>query len=157
MKRAYLAAFRGQGGILTSYGIDRMAARARRLGYEADVYGYSDYTAAYNTIKLRQARGYLIAGLAYSLGVTTLTWLTEYVKFDLVLGIAGSNLGQNHQIESCTGRSVLWRNPKSLLSGAGTGLGFTEIIDVTSVPHLFMDFAPTIVDGVDRELWRLIA
>jgi hypothetical protein len=157
MKPAYLAAFRGQGGILTSYGIDRMAARARRMGYEADVYGYRGYTAAYNAIKLRQARGYLIAGLAYSLGVTTLTWLTEYLKFDLVLGIAGSNLGQNHRIESGTGRSVLWRNPKSLLSGAGTGLGFTEIIEVTGVPHLFMDFAPTIVDGVDRELQRLIA
>ena len=40
MKRAYLAAFRGQGGILTSYGVDRMAAHARRMGYEADVYGY---------------------------------------------------------------------------------------------------------------------
>ena len=45
MKPAYLAAFRGQGGMLTSYGIDRMAARARRLGYEADVYGYRGYTA----------------------------------------------------------------------------------------------------------------
>jgi hypothetical protein len=157
MKRAYLAAFRGQGGMLTSYGIDRMAARARRIGYEADVYGYRGYTAAHNAIKLRQARGYLIAGLAYSLGVTTLTWLTEYVKFDLALGIAGSNLGQNHRIESCTGRSVLWRNPRSLLSGAGTGLGFTEIIDFNGVPHLLMDFAPTIVDGVDRELRRLIA
>ena len=57
MKRAYLAAFRGQGGILTSYGVDRMAAHARRMGYEADVYGYRGYTAAYNAIKLRQARG----------------------------------------------------------------------------------------------------
>ena len=156
MPRVYAAMIMGQGGRLTSYGVVRMAAAATQLGIQADVFAYGDTDGISAAVDARRVAGYLVAGLGYSLGVSALTYAQRLRKFDLVLCVAGSRLGQNYFINKTnTRRSVLWRGP-GVLSGAGGDLGFDVVHDVASAPHLWMDFAPEVASGVGAELSALL-
>lgn len=156
MPKVYLAAIMGQGGYLTSYGVVRMAKAAQQLGIQADVFAYGDTDKIAGAVDAHHTTGYLIAGLGYSLGVSALTYAQRTRKFDLVLCVAGSKLGQNYHINrSNTARSVLWRGP-GVLSGAGGDLGFDVVHDVAGAPHLWMDFAPEVAEDVEEELGALL-
>jgi hypothetical protein len=163
MPKIYAAMIMGQGGRFTSYGVVRMAASARQLGLQADVFAYGDTDLIAGAVDAHRTAGYLIAGLGYSLGVSALTYAqSNYMghlgrKFDLVLCVAGSRLGQNYLIDhKNTVRSVLWRGP-GVLSGAGGDLGFDVVHDVSGAPHLWMDFAPEVAAGVQAELGKLMS
>jgi hypothetical protein len=162
MPKVYLAAIMGQGGWLTSYGVARMAKTTEQLGIQADVFAYGDTDKIAAAVDAHRTTGYLIAGLGYSLGVSALTYAQSSFsghvgrKFDLVLCVAGSRLGQNYPIDHAkTTRSVLWRGP-GVLSGAGGDLGFDVVHDVAGAPHLWMDFAPEVATGVEAELGSLL-
>src|ERR1700730_3798087 len=156
MPKVYLAAIMGQGGRFTSYGVVRMAAAATQIGIQSDVFSYGDTDKIAAAVDAHHTTGYLIAGLGYSLGVSALTEAQGFRKFDLVLCVAGSKLGQNYLINHAnTARSVLWRGP-GVLSGAGGDLGFDVVHDVAGALHLWMDFAPEAASGVEAELSALL-
>jgi len=156
MNKVYCALIMGQGGYLTSYGVVRMSAIAEQIGIKTDVFNYDDTDKIAGCIEANRVSKYLIAGLGYSLGVSALTYAQKQRKFDLVLCIAGSELGQNYPINhENTTRSVLWRGP-GILSGAGGNLGFDVVYDVANELHLAMDFAPQVVSGVENELHALL-
>jgi len=156
MPKVYAVMIMGQGGYLTSYGVVRMAAAARQLGIQDDVFTYGSTDAIAAAVDAHRTTGYLIAGLGYSLGVSALTYAQRTRMFDLVLCVAGSKLGQNYPINHAkTTRSVLWRGP-GVLSGAGGDLGFDVVHDVAGAPHLWMDFAPEVASGVESELNALL-
>ena len=153
----YLVAIMGQGGAATSPGVGQMADQARALGIECDVFEYGDAQTALQGLVTKVSDGYKLAGLGYSLGVSTLTWLQKYLVFDLVLCVAASDFAgsDNYPIRATTKRSVLWRNPLEPLSAAGGDLGFTVIHDLPLVPHLLMDVDPGVQAGVVAELKAL--
>jgi hypothetical protein len=156
MPKVYLVAIMGQFSYPLSLGVVKMASTARQIGIQADVFAYGDTDKIAAVVDAHRTTGYFIAGLGYSLGVSALTYAQCTRKFDLVLCVAGSKLGQNYMInKSNTARSVLWRGP-GLLSGAGGNLGFDVVHDVAGAPHLWMDFAPEVVDGVKEELFKLL-
>ena len=166
MKKVYLCAFRGAGptgiyawgGIITSYGVDRIVQRAAKMGIEGDAYNFNRiYDAGLELARKRQA-GYDLTLLGYSLGNTAATWLQLYGKFKLVQCIAESTYAgsNNHPINHANvARSVLWRGTGAL-SNAGGDLGFTTINDFPGELHLWLDFNPRIVDGVLTELKALL-
>jgi hypothetical protein len=154
-EKAYVAFFLGQGGYLFSWGIPSLASDARKLGFVADVYSYSDVNVAWANILRKRKEGYKIALVGYSLGNTTATYLQRNLPVDLLLAISESSLGQNHPIKKeNTRRSVLWYGP-DMLSNAGTHDGFDEIKYIDSM-HLMMDVDPRVVRGVLDELQSLV-
>lgn len=166
MPKTYMVCFRGQFGILFSYGVDLIAKKAReKFGLTAEVYNYGQAAQILDRVHWFHSHGYRTIGLGYSLGVSALTW-TQWsgprpsnetpVHYNLLLAIAGSKLGSNYKINrAMTERSVLWRNPNSTLSGAGAGLGFDIVHDLPGRPHLWMDFDPIVVNGVMEEIQNL--
>lgn len=152
----YLVAIMGQGGAATSPGVGQMADQARALGIECDVFNYADEKEISDKLFAKKAAGRVLAGLGYSLGVSTVTYLQLYYNFSLVLCVAASDFGQNYRIAPTTKRSVLWRNPLEPLSAAGGDLGFTVIHDLPLVPHLLMDVDPGVQAGVLAELKALV-
>ena len=154
-EKAYVAFFLGQGGYLFSWGIPSLASDARKLGFVADVYSYSDVNAAWANIIRKRKEGYKIALVGYSLGNTTATYLQRNLAVDLLLAISESSLGLNHPIKKeNTKRSVLWYGP-DMLSNAGTHDGFDETKYIDSM-HLMMDVDPRVVSGVLDELKSLV-
>jgi hypothetical protein len=152
--RVYAAFFLGQGGYLFSLGVPRLAARARAIGIETDVYRYTEADRARLNLSAKHATGRKIALVGYSLGCTTTTWLQTQMRVDLLCAIAESSLAQNHPISKAnTRRSVLWAGP-GFLSDAGTTSGFDQVHAVEA-PHLWMDFSPRVTDGVLAELATL--
>jgi homoserine acetyltransferase len=141
MNQIYLCAIMGQGGAATSPGVGQMADQTRALGIECDVFEYGDVAKIDSALMPKLGSDHLIAGLGYSLGCSTLTYLQSEYEFDLVLCVAASDFGQNYKIAPTTKRSVLWRNPSEPLSAAGGDLGFTVIHDMPLVPHLLMDMS----------------
>jgi hypothetical protein len=134
-------------------GIPQMAAAARTAGITAEVFPYEDFADIEVKVEAHRGFGYTIAGVGYSLGVSTLTYLQTRHQFDLVLCIAASQFGQNYAIVSSTKRSVLWRGPGPL-SSAGGNLGFDVVHDVVA-DHLSMDLVTSVQVGVLRELQNL--
>ena len=155
MNQIYLVAIMGQGGAATSPGVSAMVDQARALGIEADVFEYGNVNPIASAIVTRRFDNYTIAGLGYSLGCSTLTYLEQLFPFSLVLCVAASEFGENYRIAPTTKRSVLWRNPLEPLSAAGGDLGFTVIHDLPLVPHLLMDVDPGVQAGVSAELKAL--
>jgi hypothetical protein len=152
--RVYAAFFLGQGGYLFSLGVPRLAARARLIGVETDVYRYTEVDRARLNISAKHAAGRKIALVGYSLGCTTATWLQTRMRVDLLCAVAESSLAQNHPINKAnTRRSVLWAGP-GFLSVAGTDGGFDQVYAVDAA-HLWMDFSPLVTDGVLAELATL--
>ena len=150
----YAAFFLGQGGYLFSLGVPRLAARARIIGIETDVYRYTEVDRARLNISAKHAAGRKIGLIGYSLGCTTATWLQTQMHVDLLCAIAESSLAQNHPINKAnTRRSVLWAGP-DVLSDAGTSDGFDQVNEVEA-PHLWMDFSIPVTDGVLAELATL--
>ena len=154
-EKAYGAFFMGQGGYFFSWGIPYLAAQARALWLETDIYGYSDLTPAWKKIAQKKRDGYKIALIGYSLGNTTITYLQRHFEVDLLLAISESSLGRNHPIKKeNTRRSVLWYGP-DFLSNAGLNDGFDEIKYINNL-HLWMDVDPRVVKGVIGELKGLM-
>lgn len=152
--KVYAAFVLGQGGYIFSLGIPRLAARARALGIETDVYGYTETARATLNLSAKLVAGRKIALIGYSLGNTTTTWLQNFVPTDLLCALAESSLGQNHPInKQTTKRSVLWTGP-DFLSDAGTNDGF-NVIHKTAAIHLLLDFDPVVTQGVLQELSNL--
>lgn len=150
----YAAFIRGQGGALTSPGMDQMAAQAHAAGIAADVFDYEDVRGIEDAIAAKHDDGTAIAVVGYSLGVSTATYLQTSYPFDLVLCIAASSFGQNYPIDKKrTRRSVLWRGPEPL-SNAGGDLNFDVVHDAL-LPHLLMDTDPGIQAAVLAELKQL--
>jgi hypothetical protein len=154
-EKAYAAFFLGQGGYLFSWGIPYLASRARELGLETEIFGYSDVTAASRKIAGKKKHGYKIALVGYSLGNTTITYLQTYLEVDLLLAISESSLGRNHPIrKENTKRAVLWHGP-DLLSNAGLKDGFDKINYVDD-SHLWMGVDPRVAKAVLDELKELV-
>ncbi len=154
-EKTYVAFFLGQGGYLFSWGIPYLAAQAQRLGIETDIFQYSEFKSAWRKISHKKADGYKIGLVGYSLGNTTATYLQKHMEVDLLLAIAQSSLGRNHNIKKGnTRRSVLWYGP-DFLSNAGLKNGFDEINYVYNT-HLLMDVDPRVVQSVLDELQDLI-
>jgi hypothetical protein len=154
-EKAYAAFFLGQGGYWFSWGIPYLAAQARELGLETDIFGYSDVKPAWKKIAGKKKDGYKIALVGYSLGNTTITYLQKYLEIDLLLAISESSLGRNHAIKKeNTRRAVLWYGP-DFLSNAGLKDGFDRIYYVDRF-HLLIDVDPDVVKGVLDELKDLI-
>ena len=154
-EKAYAAFFLGQGGYLFSWGMPYLAAQARALGLETDIFGYTDVRPAWKKIAGKKKDGYKIALVGYSLGNTTITYLQRYLEVDLLLAISESSLGQNHRIKKeNTRRSVLWYGP-DFLSNAGLKDGFDRINFVDRF-HLWIDVDPGVVQGVLGELKDLV-
>jgi len=154
-EKAYAAFFLGQGGYLFSWGIPYLAAQARELGLETDIFGYTDLRPAWKKITGKKKDGYKIALIGYSLGNTTITYLQKYLEVDLLLAISESSLGRNHPIKKeNTRRSVLWYGP-DFLSNAGLKDGFDRINYVDRF-HLWIDVDPGVVQGVLGELKDLV-
>ena len=160
MSRLYAAFVMGQGGWLFSAAFAAIAPRAQALGFETDVYRYTEIARLRTNVGMKRQRGYKTALCGYSLGVSTITELQHEpgeTQFDLLLAVAASSLGDNYPITKRTKRSVLWAGP-DFLSDAGKNLGFTETHEVAFVPipvliHLLM---PSLVtDGVLVELAKL--
>jgi hypothetical protein len=152
--KTYVAFFLGQGGYLFSWGIPYLAAQTRELGMEADVFGYSDVSAAWTKIKRKKAAGYRIALVGYSLGNTATTYIQNHMKIDLLLAIAQSSLAPNQSInKQNTRRSVLWHGP-DILSNAGVKNGFDETKYVGDF-HLLIDVDPRVTRDVLGELKRM--
>jgi hypothetical protein len=155
-EKAYVAFFLGQGGYLFSWGIPSLASDARKIGFVADVYSYSDVNIAWANILRKRKEGYKIALVGYSLGNTTATYLQSHLPVDLLLAVSESSLGLNHPIKKeNTRRSVLWYG-SDMLSNAGTHDGFDEMKYIDSM-HLMMDVDPRVVSGVLDELKSLVA
>jgi hypothetical protein len=151
---SYCALFMGQFGFMFSQGVYHLARVARSLGVGADVYGYTDGAEAHRAINAQRKKGHKIAGVGYSLGVSTLTELQRRCAFDLVFCIAGSSLGINYPINhENTRRSVLWKGP-DILSSAGGDLGFNEV-NTTNAWHLFAPSDPPVVASFQRELHKM--
>ncbi len=153
--KTYAAFFLGQGGYMFSWGMPYLAAQARELGVETDVFGYSDVGVAWKKIARKKEEGYKIALVGYSLGNTTITYLQRHIEVDLLLAMAESSLGANHQIKKQnTKRAVLWYGP-DFLSNAGVKDGFDET-NYIDRSHLWMDVDQRVVTGVLGELKTLV-
>jgi hypothetical protein len=140
----------GQGGGFTSPGLYEMADVARSIGLRSDVFEYDDIITIQNKVKANH--GVKLIGVGYSLGCSTVTWLQKYYPFELILCIAASTLGLNYEInKENTKRSVLWRVPDTILSGAGSNLNFDVIHDMDQF-HLLMDLSPVVQTGVLNEI-----
>src|SRR5215468_1646806 len=150
----------GQGGVLFSSPMYGIARAVRKIGATADVYRYVDIAVAQARIDWFHHYGRAIAGIGYSLGTSTLTYLQRNRPFDLVCCIAMSDLERvwpiNHDM---TKRSVLWHGSEiDFLSGQGEQLGFDLIHEVPSVPvlgHLVMPMLPSVVNGIVEEVQRI--
>jgi hypothetical protein len=152
--KTYVAFFLGQGGYLFSWGIPYLAAQTRELGMEADIFGYSEVSAAWTKIKRKKAAGYRIALVGYSLGNTATTYIQNHMKIDLLLAIAQSSLAPNQSInKQNTKRSVLWHGP-DILSNAGVNNGFDKTKYVGDF-HPFIDVDPRVTKDVLDELKRM--
>lgn len=154
-EKAYVAFFMGQGGYFLSWSVPYLAWRARLLGMETEVFEYSELREAWTSISRKQAEGYKIALVGYSLGNSTATYLQKYLKVDLLLAIAQSSLGRNYRIDKRnTRRSVLWYGP-DFLSNGGLKNGFDEVNYVNAF-HLWMNVDFGLLTGVLRELKDLV-
>ena len=161
----YAALVRGQGGFLTSPGIDLLAADARRQGVVADVFNYSDWVAIEAVIRQRRGMGDKVAVVGFSLGNSTGTYLGTRDRIDLLICIFESSFAANYPPDhDNVGHSVLFRGPGAL-SDADVGM-FDEVIEVPNVvaaipilgdvvSHLAGQFSPIIVDGVLQRLAKL--
>ena len=153
-EKIYVAFFMGQGGYFLSWGIPYLAWRARALGMETDVFGYSELREAWTSIGRKRADGYKIALVGYSLGNSTATYLQRHLKVDLLLAVAQSSLGRNYPIDKRnTRRSVLWYGP-DFLSNGGLKNGFDKMNYVDAF-HLWMGVDPRVLASVLRELMDL--
>src|SRR5208283_3642837 len=74
MINVYAAFIRGQGGALTSPGMDAMAAQARSAGIAADVFDYEDVAGIEAAIAARHDEYTALTGIGYSLGGSTVTY-----------------------------------------------------------------------------------
>jgi hypothetical protein len=154
-EKAYAAFFLGLGDYVFSWGIPLMESEARKLGFETDVFAFSDMKPAWTNIVRKRKDGYKIAVVGYSLGNSTATYLQRHLAIDLLLAISESSLARNYPIErKNTKRSVLWYGP-DVLSNAGVRDGFDEINYIESL-HLMMPLDPRVVRGVLDELKSLI-
>jgi hypothetical protein len=155
-EKAYAAFFMGLGDYLFSWGIPHLASKARKFGFETDVFRHTEVKPAWTNIVRKRSEGYKIALVGYSLGNATATYLQLHLAIDLLLAISESSLSQNHPIKKeNTRRSVLWYGP-DVLSNAGVHDGFDEINYVGSL-HLLMPLDPRVVRGVLDELKNLVA
>lgn len=151
----YAVFFLGQGGYLFSWGMPWIASSARSNGIAADVFAYSDITAAMAAITQHWSVGDKIALIGYSLGCTTATWIQTRRPIDLVCCIAESTYGQNHPInKQNTKRSVLWHGDDPL-SSAGLNDGFDVVHEMGFTLHLFADVLSSVRNGVLAELSKL--
>ena len=151
----YAAFFMGQFGYVFSPGIPWMAHTASGMGIAADVFGYTDVTAAQAAITQHWGKGDKIALVGYSLGCTTATWLQTQMECDLLCCIAESTFGQNHPVnKKNTKHSVLW-HAEDPLSSAGLNDGFDVVHELGYVPHVWMDISGTVRNGVITELSKL--
>jgi hypothetical protein len=131
-----------------------MAAQARKLGHQADVFVYEQIDQAKAKCLLMLRGGFKIVVVGYSLGAGTATLLGWYVPLDLLIALDPSVWGYNYFInKKFVKRSVLWHgtNPLEPLGHAGTNLGF-DVIHDTLDPHLFIDLDPAIQADVFAEI-----
>ncbi len=158
--KVYGAFFMGMGGSIFSLGIQSLASKARKTGAVVGVYGYKDYVNGANNIEYYRSLGYKIMLLGYSAGCSTISYLqspTMNIKNDLLISLAQSELTANYPLNANnTKRAVLWHGnfPADFLSSAGKNLGY-NVINETSWPHLLVDWAPDIHEGVLSELSKL--
>jgi hypothetical protein len=154
--KRYVACFYGQGGIATSFGIYLMARRLQAMGFEAQTYRYrADIDRAARDIDQKTRSGYLISGLGYSLGCSSLSLLQTRRKFELAVFLAESSLAINYPINHAnTKHSVLVHGP-DFLSDAGIKLGFDERFYTPSL-HLWIDFDPGVWKVVEDQFGRLL-
>ena len=150
MSKVWAGFFFGQFGAIASMGVVYMASQARKLDIATDTFNYGEVARAAARLDQMRAAGYKIALVGYSLGNTTTTYLQLDRDVDLLLAVAMSTLGANHPIRRAK-RSVLWRG-SGVLSSAGGNLGFAVTHDVLGVPHLLMDWTPTVLKGVQAEV-----
>jgi hypothetical protein len=156
----YCAFIRGQGGQITSPGMDQMAAKARALGIQADVFNYQDIASVNAAIARHRVQGHKIAVVGYSLGAGTVEAISaQHIHLDLLMALDPSMLGYNYKLDPKTTKlSILWHDSDWLLSGplghAGLDLGF-NIVHETLDPHLFIDIDPTIQANVLGNLVNL--
>ena len=157
----YAAFFMGQGGYVFSSGFADIANKASARGIIADVFAYSDVSAAQRCLDRARQNKSKRALIGYSLGCTTATYLQTLMPVDLVICIAESTLGDNHIINKTnTKRSVLYRGT-DFLSSAGLHDGFDEVVNVGAglgipvLSHLLVPSTQTVVNGVLAELAKL--
>ena len=156
----YVAFFRGQGGVATSFGLDQMAAQARADGCLADVFNYGQFAAGLAAIEAHLKAHDLLMVVGFSLGGGDVTLLSkDGVPIDTLVAVDPSQLGYNYQLNpKTTKRSVLWYDDNWILNGpighAGLNLGF-QIVCQTWDWHLVVDKDPRIQATVRYEWLRL--
>ena len=161
MTPTYAAFFLGQFGPAFSWGIPGLAAGARKLGYKADVFNYTQIAQATTNIDTYRELGFKIALIGYSLGVSTATEIQTTRDVDLLCCIAASTLAINYPVDHAhTKRAVLWAGT-DFLSSAGQHDGYDLVNHVSTgfgVPiwsHLLMSVSSVVSTGVLAELARL--
>jgi hypothetical protein len=156
----YCPMFLGQWGYTFSMGMVYLAAKIRGIGAETQLFSYKDFDRARSWIEFKQHHDYKIAGIGFSLGNTSLTYLLAsgtYVEAALCIAMslyAGPN---NRQISSGHApRRCLWFNPAKdeQMSAGGQQLVWEQKTEVHT-PHLFMPMHPTVVNGVLAEIRKL--
>lgn len=162
MAKVFAIVVRGQGGIVTSFGMDVLGARIRKMGIECEVINYSEWQAGDQLIREKQKAGYKIALIGYSLGNSTITYLGTFEKIDLLVAIFESSLGQNYAINHVNvGHSVLYYG-QDFLSNAGQNDNFNEkhYVEVTPITipvfdHLLGQAEGVIINGTLSQLATL--
>jgi hypothetical protein len=162
---AYVAGVYGQGpiwglawgGWITSNGVTRTVQRTKaELGYDGDCYNFNQMADIHPVLRSYQEHQHPISMLCYSLGVTTGTAYQLRYSLDLLICVAGSELGNNYPISQVnTKRSVLIRG-SGIMSAWGKDAGFTKVYDLDHVPHLLMDFHPDVIRICESEFATLV-
>lgn len=152
--------FLGQGGMFFSNSFAAIGLLARQYGVITTIYDYDDFKGE-TWLKDMAEKGYRIAAIGYSLGVTMATYLQTIMKLDLVISVAPSTLAENHLInKENTKRSVLFYGT-DFLSSAGQHDNYdekTRVIAGFGIPvisHLSIPSNPIVVNGILNELAKL--
>jgi hypothetical protein len=156
----YCPMFLGQWGYVFSMGMVYLASKIRAIGAETQLFGDGDFERGRTWINYKQHAGYKIAGVGFSLGNTSLTYLLATgVHTDAALCIAMSLYAgpNNQQIkQSSSPRRCLWFDPDrdEQMSAGGQQLQWDQKVEV-HIPHFYMPMHPTVVAGVLAEVKKL--
>src|SRR5438034_3313603 len=67
----------GQGGRLTSLGMDKLADRIRLLRAPVEMWRWKDYAAVIAAVAAQSTRGKTPILIGYSLGANSITWIAQ--------------------------------------------------------------------------------
>jgi hypothetical protein len=146
----------GVGGILTSYGMKRLANALLAMGIQSACFNFNKIEPAMSWLAVCRKAGHPTLGYSYSLGNTSLTYLQTLMHFDLVFCIAMSELaGRNNRPinKQHVKRACLVKGP-GIMSDVIVA-GFDEVRTINK-PHLLMDLDDSVRTWALQEAKKLV-